>query len=168
MNENNDEDLTHADWLFFSEEKLIQRIANDLSISYSKGNNGSKLMTISGISETDISNLMFITNTDINHNYMYIDSFNMFISGLSMPLIIPGFDTIVKNIFRNSDMTAFLNQAKIHNPFTLSNITRNSTFSGNNFNEFLDEYSGLVPYITDTIGRSRTYEIVLRIDTDKM
>ena len=34
-------------------------------------------------------------------------------------------------------------------------------FKGNNFNQFVDQYSGLVPYVLDTTGRVKTYGIDL-------
>jgi len=154
-------DLTHAQWVLYSQEKLIQKVSPDLSITYFINDSGVTCMRITGIEQSIIGKLQFLTNTDQNNNYMYLSDFSIYVDGLFLPLSIPGFTDVVKSMYRNSDLNGYLCNCKTHKPFAVKNIKQNSTFKGNNFNQFVDEYSGLVPYITNTTGRVKTYGIDL-------
>jgi hypothetical protein len=161
MNDLGEKDLNHADWVLFTQEKLIQQVATDISITYFINESGTRCMQITGIPKTVIGQLKFLTNTDQNNNYLYLNDFTIYVDGLFSPLVIPGFNDVVKSMYRNSDLTGYLCDCKTHKPFSVKNIKNNSTFKGDNFNQFVDAYSGLVPYVADTVNRNKTYGITL-------
>jgi len=162
------EDLTHMDWLFFSQQKLIENIDPNVSITYESTRDGGKSMIISGIDEKMIDKLNFLTNTDQNNNYLYLESFGVYVSGLVKPLEIPGINDIVLNIYRNSDIYSFIVGNKLHDPFNVIKNIKNSTFTGRTFGKFIDEYTSLIPYVLSTSGRSKRFELVLKCSREPL
>jgi len=156
-------DLKHRDWLLFTQQALITKINPNISTEIVDRDNGSKVLIISDIPEGSIKDLLFITNTDNNNNYGYLEEFNVFKFGSSIPLNIPGLSDIVKNIYRYSDMNAFLSKSTTHDPFNPKNFV-NSSFKGQSFTEFVDELTALLPFTTDTGSITTTYQIIFNPD----
>ena len=162
------EDLTHADWLLFSQQKLIENVDPNVSITYESTRDGGKSMIISGINENMIDKLTFLTNTDQNNNYLYLESFGVYVSGLVKPLEIPGINDIVLNIYRNSDIYSFIVGDKLHDPFNVIKNIKNTTFTGRTFGKFVDEYTSLIPYVLSTKGRPKNFELVLKCSREPL
>ena len=158
-------DLQHRDWLLFTQQALISKINPNISTEIVNRNNGSKVLIISDIPEGGLKDLLFITNTDNNNNYGYLEEFNVFRFGASIPLNIPGLSYIVKNIYRYSDMNAFLLKSTTHDPFNPKNFV-NSSFTGQTFTEFVDQLTALLPFITDTGSIETTYQIIYNPDIE--
>ena len=156
-------DLKHRDWLLFTQQALISKVNPNISTEIVDRDNGSKVLIISDIPEGGIKDLLFITNTDNNNNYGYLEEFNVFKFGASIPLNIPGLSDIVKNIYRYSDMNAFLLNSTTHDPFNPKNFV-NSSFKGQSFTEFVDELTALLPFTTDTGSITTTYQIIFNPD----
>jgi hypothetical protein len=162
----NEPDLEHADWLLYTQEKLIQRVSTNISTRIVKTGE-KRYLIISNITEEHLDNLQFLTNTDTNNNYLYIEQFSVYISGAPDSISIPGLGSIVLNVFRQSDATAFFENKKTHKPFDVSDNVSDfmgSTFTGSTFSEFIDEFSGLIPFAPSTRGCVKTYEIILNPD----
>jgi hypothetical protein len=156
-------DLKHRDWLLFTQQALISKVNPNISTAIVDRDNGSKVLIISDIPEDSLKDLLFITNTDNNNNYGYLEEFNVFRFGASIPLNIPGLSEIVKNIYRYSDMNAFLLKSTTHDPFNPKNFV-NSSFKGQSFTEFVDELTALLPFTTDTGSITTTYQIIFNPD----
>jgi hypothetical protein len=156
-------DLQHRDWLLFSTKRLLQTINYNISVMINDTPNGGKLLVAQNISEGDIDNLPFLTNTDQNNNYLYLQDFNVYVEGSFTPQNIPGLKEIVMNAYTSTDADSFLKKEDVHFPFMVKNF-ENSDFKGTNFSQFVDEYSGLIPFATNTIGYVKTYEVVLNPD----
>ena len=124
---------------------------------------GKRYLIISHITEEYLDDLQFLTNTDTNNNYLYIEQFNVYISGAPDTISIPGLGSIVVNAFRQSDASAFFENKKTHRPFDVSNFL-GSTFTGSTFSAFVDEFSDLIPFSPSTRGYVKTYEIILNPD----
>ena len=160
-------DYKHADWLLFTQEKLIQKVCkNSVSISYYVKPNGTKNMRVNGITDLDISRLMFLTNTDQNNNFMYLDGFNVYINNGIIPIQVPGLEEAVINLFRNSDLNSFIeltNSTKTHMPFSIENIMdSNNNFDGNKtFNDYVDQFTAMLPCGPNTTGVPRLYELLI-------
>jgi hypothetical protein len=92
-----------------------------------------------------------------------LEEFNVFKFGSSIPLNIPGLSEIVKNIYRYSDMNAFLLNSTTHDPFNPKNFV-NSSFKGQSFTEFVDQLTALLPFTTDTGSIITTYQIIFNPD----
>jgi len=155
-------DFKHADWLLFTQEKLIQRVSTNISTQIVKTDK-KRFLIISDIPEELLDKLDFITNTDTNNNYLYIEKFTMYMSGSPKPIKIPGLDNIVVNAFRQSDANGFFEGKKTHSPFDVSQF-RGSNFRGYTFSDFIDEFSSLIPFAPTTTGNTKTYEIILNPD----
>jgi hypothetical protein len=158
-------DLQHRDWLLFTQQALISKVNPNISTEIVDRDNGSKVLIISDIPEGGIKDLLFITNTDNNNNYGYLEEFNVFRFGASIPLNIPGLSEIVQNIYRYSDMNAFLSKSTTHDPFNPKNFV-NSSFKGQSFTKFVDELTALLPFTTDTGSITTTYQIIFNPDTE--
>jgi len=156
-------DLQHRDWLLFSSKRLLQTVNYNISVTFTDTPNGGKLLIAQNISETDIDNIPFITNTDQNNNYLYLQDFNVYIEGSFTPQNIPGLRETVMNAYTSTDADSFLNKQELHFPFMVKNF-ENSDFKGTTFSQFVDEYSGLLPFTTKTKGYVKTYEVVLNPD----
>ena len=156
-------DLQHRDWLLFTQQALISKVNPNISTEIVDRDNGSKVLIISDIPEGGIKDLLFITNTDNNNNYGYLEKFVVFKFGSSIPLNIPGLSKIVKNIYRYSEMNAFLSKSTTHDPFNPKNFV-NSSFKGQSFTEFVDELTALLPFTTDTGSITTTYQIIFNPD----
>lgn len=156
------QDLTHADWVLYTQQKLISNVNTDISSEVIKNGDKSYLI-ISNISETDLDKLYFLTNTDNNNNYLYIENFNVFTSNSSSSVNIPGLLEVVTSSFRSNDANAFINGSKVYYPFNVKNF-QGSYFKGNTFSEFVDTLSGLLPYSANTSGYTKKYRIILNPD----
>jgi hypothetical protein len=157
------QDLQHRDWLLFTQQSLITKINSNISTMIVDRNNGSKVLIISNIPEGSLKDLLFITNTDNNNNNGYLEEFNVFNSGSSFPLNIPGLSEIVKNIYRYSDMNAFLSNSVTHDPFNPKNFV-NSSFKGQSFSEFINQLTALLPFTTDTSTGITSYQVIFNPD----
>jgi hypothetical protein len=162
---NSSRELQHRDWLLYSTKKIIQTIDQNVSIDIIERPDNTKVLVASGISEASIDKLIFLVNTDQNNNYLYLEDFQVYIIGAYTPLNIPGLKETCMNVFRASDIDGFLLGDKTHNPFNPKNF-QNSTFKGTTFSQFVDEYSGLIPYCTSTSNKIKTYQIILNPDED--
>lgn len=158
-------DLTHADWLMFSTQELIHNVNENISTEI-VSSQGKRLIFVSGVSEADIDNLYFLTNTDQNNNYLYLETFSIVYEGSNNNVNIPGLEIMMKNNFRQSDIAGFVSDNKLHYPFTTKNF-KSSSFTGNTLSEFIDQYTSLVPFAASTYGKVKTYSFVLNPDCEK-
>ena len=159
----NTSDLTHADWCLYTQQKLISNVNSDIPSQVIK--NGTKsYLIISNISEADLDKLYFLTNTDQNNNYLYIEDFKVYISSSPNPVNIPGLLEVITSSFRSNDANAFINGSKVYYPFDVKNF-QNSYFKGKTFSEFVDTLSGLLPYSANTSGYNKRYQIILNPDS---
>lgn len=156
-------DLQHRDWLLLSSKKLLLAVNYNISVSIVDTFNGGKLLIAQNISEKDIDKLPFLTNTDQNNNYLYLEDFNVYVEGSFTRKNLPGLKDVVINSYTTSDIDSFLTNQKLHYPFNVKSFT-NSTFKGTTFSEFIDQYSGLTPFTATTFGYVKTYEVVLNPD----
>ena len=156
-------ELQHRDWLLYSTKKIIQSIDQNVSVDIIERPNNTKVLVASGINQESIDKLIFLVNTDQNNNYLYLEDFQVYIIGAYTPLSIPGLKETCMNVFRASDIDGFLLGDKTHDPFNPKKF-QNSTFKGTTFSQFVDEYSGLLPYTADTFNETKTYQITLNPD----
>jgi len=162
-------DKTHRDWLLYATQSLIANVDSSISTEILVTPNDGRLLKVCNITEDKIGKLYFLTNTDQNNNYLYLESFKVFIDSQKSPLNVPGLTEGCIDFFRRSDINAFISDVKIHYPFADSNITTaNIAFSEvTNFNIFIDYLTNLVPYVAFTQDHVKTYELILNPDTVK-
>jgi len=157
-------DLEHRDWVLYSTKKMLQSIDQHISVDIIEKPNNIKILIASGVSESSIDKLLFLTNTDQNNNYLYLEDFQVYIIGAYSPLNIPGLKETCMNVYRASDIDGFLSGNKTHNPFNPKNF-QNSSFTGTTFSQFVDQYSSLLPYCVSTSNQIKTYQFTLNPDS---
>jgi len=157
-------DLEHRDWVLYTQKALFASIDPNISAIIQDFPNGKKKLIVSNISENTIEKLAFLTNTDQNNNYLYLEDFGVNLFGFPEPLNIPGLLEITLELFRDSDLDNYLEGSKTKIPFTGKNITENSGIVVNSFPEFIDILTNTIPYSTRTFGRVKYFEFILNPD----
>jgi hypothetical protein len=158
-------DLNHSDWLLHSITKIMESIDSNISVSGVRTPSGSIRIFIYGVDELAIDKLYFITNTDQNNNYLYIEDFKVYLDNNAYPFEIAGLKNIAKSMYEHSDIFSFLSGNKVHIPYCVENII-NTSYTGKTFSGYIDYLSSTVPYIENTAGHIKKYYIVLNTDND--
>ena len=151
-------DLQHRDWVLRSQQALIADIAPIVSTSIQETPDGGKRLFINHVNESDIQKLLFLTNTDQNNNYMYLENFEIFTSNDIRPLYFPGLSQIMIKIFETTDLKGFIEGSKTQQPFVPS------SFNGLTINEFIDVLSNYLPFVPNTSGKAKYYTLTLNPD----
>ena len=157
-------DQTHDDWLLNSMKSLILHVDSNISAEIVTDEKYKKTLVVSNIPENIIDSIFFITNTDQNNNYLYIDNFTVYINKSPSPTPLPGLNNVVTSVFYNSDIDSFLNGNKTHKPFQGVLYQKDCLFRGNTFSEFVDFLSSTTPLSATTIGSSKTYAFIVYPD----
>lgn len=143
-------DLKHSDWLFFSQQKVIQKMVPSVTTSI----RGKKLV-ISNISEDDLLLLEFFTNTDSNNNYLYLESVNVNLADSDSSLLISGLQDTMLDVYRLSDLNSYLSDLKVHTPFN------NTAFNGISVGDFIDNLTSALPTVPDSKGLTKIFTLTL-------
>ena len=153
-------DLQHRDWVLKSQAALIAKINSDISTEIINTPDGGKRLLINYVDEESIQLLQFLTNTDQNNNYLYLESVSLILQGSLNPLEFPGLSETLVKTFELSDAAEFINgnETKTHIPFAPE------TFNGSSINQFVDDLSALLPYVPNTYGTRKFYNLVLNPD----
>ena len=163
-----------ADWLLLSTERLILQVNSNISVTRGVNELGQKTLVATNIPSTDISGVLFLTNTDFNNNILSLTDMSIYISGNSNPLVIPGFSEISINLFNQADISAFQNSSKVFYPFIIPSSAQSylSTKDGEkiglpitDFNEFVSYLTWLLPFTPkpNYPNSTYTYQIVLTV-----
>jgi len=160
------DDLEHRDWLLISQKHILRNINPNIIVDIYDTYDGGKRLHACNITEDDINKLAFITNTDENNNYLYIENFQVYLDNSLWPSDIPGLFNVVENMFQCSDASSFIKETtqKLHYPFNLDNIKNAPNFTGTDFNQYVDFYSGSIPFTVSTSSHVKTYKIILNPD----
>ena len=156
------EDLKHRDWLLFSIKSMLMQVNENISVNIIDTHDGGKRLIADGILPETIEKLYFIVNTDQNHNYLYLEDFKVYNIATFSPLNIHGLKEIIQNVFRTTDINAFIKGDKIHKPFDVANYKMNTSFKGTTFNEFIMSFTDLIPFTSSV--KDVTYSLVLNPD----
>lgn len=157
-------DLTSRDWVAASTKQLIASLDASVSVTLEYQSNGGLKIRIQNISEETISRLKFLTNTDFNNNYLYLEDFSVYIKNSISPLDIPGIEEIANSLYKQSDIQEFLAGHRVKEPFAPNNLGHTSLPPGSTFNDLVDALTATIPYVQSTYGYVKTYEIVLNPD----
>ena len=161
-------DLTSRDWVAASTKQLVLSVDPSVSVDLKYYPDGGMKIFLYGISEATIGKLSFLTNTDFNNNYLYLEDLNVYINNNISPLNIPGLFDITNSMYKQSDIKEFLAGNKVKQPFAPSNIQSTSLPPGSTFNDLVDTLTGVIPYVESTVNHVKTYEIVLNPDQTMM
>ena len=151
-------DLQHRDWLLYSQQKLVQSIDSNIDTSIVSTSDGGKRLILTNVTESDMAVLQFITNTDQNNNYLYLESISVRLENSINDLEIPGLAPVMLNMYRLSDVNGFLTSSKTHIPYTTT------SFNGNSVGYYIDQVTGLLPFLPDTYGIQKIFTLVLNPD----
>jgi hypothetical protein len=149
-------DLDSADWLCFLTKTLVNNVNSNITVEIKKytDSNGTvtkRLIFIRGVSQEDIQKLQFLTNTNVNNNYLYLEKFSVFLEQSPIPINIPGLEEIIIEFWRNADSNAFINDDKFFKPFE-------------NINNFIDSYTNLHVCLPKTRNLNKKYNLTLNPD----
>jgi hypothetical protein len=157
-------DLSHTDWLLNSMKNLIIKVNSNISTVIVTDSNNKKTLLVNNVSESDIDKIYFITNTDQNNNYLYIDNFSVYIDNYPSPVPFPGLNETVLNVFRDSDVSSFIAGQKVHYPFNALLYQQDCSFKGTTFSQFVDFLSSATPLSPNTAGTVKTYGFIVYPD----
>ena len=83
-------DLKHRDWCLFTQKKLIQLTTPQVSVKIIDTTDGGKRLLAYNVTEAQIAAMKFLTNTDQNNNYLYLEDMRVRLKGSIEPLEIEG------------------------------------------------------------------------------
>jgi hypothetical protein len=158
-------DLNHSDWLLNSIKKIMESIDPTISVSSITTSSGGKRIFIYGINQIVIEKIYFLTNTDQNNNYLYLEDFKVYIDQHYGALDIPGLKEIMISMYNHSDIFSFLSGNKTQYPFTVKNIL-NTDYKGKTFSGYIDYLSASIPYVQHSEGHFKQYSITLNTDNN--
>jgi len=159
-------DLTHADWWIRTCTKLLQQVDTSLRFTVVKVEKTQHLV-IENISESTLSKLFFLVNTDQNNNYGYLEALQVFVkddySRTAIP--IPGFSTLANAIWNEADATGFVEgqqtqtafSAPLNNPYTNEPLT---------VPEYVDWITAVIPWAPKTFGKEKIFTLMLNPDSE--
>lgn len=160
---NGSPDLQHRDWLLRTTIKQLLSIDQNITWNIISGPYDSRHLVLSDISEETLSKLFFYTNTDVNNNYLYLESFDIYINDSLHPLKIPGLTSLAIELWNYSDANSFNNNYKTFNPFD-KNLINPCNGSNINISTWIDIYTAAVPFLPDTKNKKKMFRIVINPD----
>jgi len=161
-------DLTHADWWIRTCTKLLQKVDTSLRFTVVKIGKTQHLV-IENISESTLSKLFFLVNTDQNNNYGYLEALQVFVkddySRTAIP--IPGFSTLANAIWNEADAMGFVDGEKtqtaflapLNNPYTNEPLT---------IPEYVDWITAIIPWAPKTFGKEKVFTLMLNPDSEEV
>jgi len=160
-------DLTHADWWIRTCTKLLQKVDTSLRFTVVKVEKTQHLV-IENISETTLSQLFFLVNTDQNNNYGYLEELQVFVkddySRTAIP--IPGFSTLANAIWNEADATGFVEGQKTQTAF-LAPLNNPYTDEALTIPEYVDWITAVIPWAPKTFGKEKIFTLMLNPDKSK-
>lgn len=149
-------DLDSADWLCFLTKTMIQDVNTNIPVFINKKTDENekvtkRLIVAINVSEKDVKTLNFLTNTNTNNNYLYLENFSVYLDENTSPTEIPGLKEALLEMWRYSDSQAFLKGEKTHCPFL-------------NINKFVDDYANLHLCLPKTYLHVKKYNIHINPD----
>jgi hypothetical protein len=158
MSNNNNQDLRHRDWLLRSQIKLTQQTTPAVKTQVFKTQNDGRLLQLSNVTEDDLIILSFLTNTDKNNNYLYLENIELYLNDEIKPFKIPGLKEMLIQVFENSDISAFLNNNKTHTPFNTD------SFNGERLGDYIDNITSQIPFLQNTLNIHKKFVLYLNPD----
>jgi len=160
----NSPDLKHRDWLLATTVKMVQNIDSFIRWKIISLPNGTKHLVLSNISEDSLGKINFLTNTDQNNNYLYLEDINVFIDGnFNNRIEVTGLKELAIELYNNSDQLAFLSNSQTHVPFN-NPLLYPFTNKPMSLNTYIDLVTSAVPFNPNTVGHVKTYSLILNPD----
>jgi len=156
-------DLQHRDWLLRITIKQVLAIDPTITYRIDTGSDNSKHLILSDISEESLPHLAFITNTDCNNNYLYLEALNVSLVGNNHYLQIPGLNNLSVELWNHSDSNAFTKGDKFFKPFD-SNLKHPLTENPMNIIEWIDIYSSVLTFLPNTRDKKKKFRLILNPD----
>jgi hypothetical protein len=156
--------LKHQDWVLRSAKRMLQQVNPNIMFKEIKRGN-TPLLVVFNVSEQDLPNLNFFTNTD-NNNYLYLETFGVYINDTTEQLIkVPGLAQLLTENWQVADNLAYRQNSQVFYPFTsfLVNKYTQNTFS---ISQYIDEQTSIIPWLPSTYGTPKQFTFVLNPDDD--
>ena len=152
------------DWVIASVIKLAQAVDPLIIANVEDTCNGGKLLCLSNIDENAIERISVLTNNDQNNNYLYVEDFKVYVDNQLNPIAFPELTKVVINMYKYSDLQAFIAGEKTQKPFNTRNLAGTSTYKGNTFSGFVDFLSAATPFVPSTRNKCKKYVVCLNPD----
>ena len=158
-------DLKHRDWLINVTIKQIQKVDTNVRIRVSNPVPEKKVVIIDNISEDTLGKLFFLTNTDQNNNYGYLENFRVYLADdvTHQPINVPGLYSNAFEGWKQADAETFGAGEKYMFPFR-NPFTNPYTGSPISVPEFVDIQTNMLPWGTKTYGKAKLFKIVFNPD----
>jgi hypothetical protein len=157
-------DLTSQDWVNTTIETMVHSVDPNIKVVFTK----QKEVLLSNIGEESLLNLKFLTNNDLNNNYVTLINFVLFTDddNFQQPLVIPGLKDVAVYCWKYNDSNSFLNGNNTFLPFGTLVLKDPCSNSLININEYIDIYTSMLSSIyLSTLGKVKKYS--LRIGSSK-
>jgi hypothetical protein len=161
-------DLKSRDWLAFSTKQLISKVDPSIAVDLIYNSEGGMQIILDNVSEESIIKLQFLTNTDQNNNYLYLENLFVYINGSLSPLNVPGLSEIAVTLYQAADINEFIAGNKLKTPFSSKNIQNTSLPPNSNFNDLVDNLTSIIPFTQSTFQKTKTYKIILNPDQNQV
>jgi hypothetical protein len=161
---NRSPDLMSRDWVIASVIKLAQAVDPLIIANVENTCNGGKILCLSNINENAIERISVLTNNDKNNNYLYVEDFKVYVNNELNPIAFPELTKVVKNMYKYSDVQAFIAGEKTQKPFLVSNFGGTSDYKGKTFSGFVDFLSAATPFVPSTRNKCKKYTVCLNPD----
>jgi len=157
------QDLKHRDWLLRNTTQLILSIDPTITYIIVNGPNDSKHLIFSDITEESLLKLFFITNTDINNNYLYLEALHVYLENSNNCLQIPGLHELAIQLWAYADSNGFSDGKKFFKPFD-NNLINPVNGKPINIRTWIDIYSAMVPFIPNTLNKKLMFKMCVNPD----
>ena len=122
--------------------------------------NGGKVVKFYNISEDDLQHICFVTNTDSNNNFGYLEQFSVYThQNQSLTIDIPGLFPIIRKYYHISDKTAFMDGKKKFHPF--KSLFR----TGLTIPQYIDQQTDLMHWLPKTLGIQKYFSVTFNPDS---
>jgi len=157
-------DLTHSDWWVRTCTKLLQQVDTAMRFTVTKVGKTQHLV-VENISETTLSKLFFLVNTDQNNNYGYLEVLQVFVKDdySRNPVPIPGFSALANAIWNEADAKGFILDEKTQTAFLnpLNNPVTNQPLT---IPQYVDLMTAVIPWAPKTFGKEKIFTLMLNPD----
>jgi hypothetical protein len=158
-------DLKHKDWLINITIKRLQKIDTNIRFSIFNPVPEKKVLIIDNVSEESLGKLPFLTNTDTNNNYGYIENFQVYLKDdvPNIPVSIPGLYLNMFDAWTQADLEAFEKGSPTFIPFNTPFL---NPYNGSSISvpEYVDIITRILPWATKTLGRVKIFKIYFNPD----
>jgi len=160
-------DLDHSDWAIRQVKHMVHKVNREINVSYIPREGLSSLIRLSNVSESDLEQLTFLTNTGgERHNYLYLEGmYSYTLTNDKQTLNLPGFDVLMKELWDKADNAAYLSGKQTFSPF--KNPFFNPAIGSKtqiSVGQYIDTFLQMTQYDRSTYGIPKYFSLSINPD----